>query len=217
MASKILIKMQHLLEYIQFSELSEESKKKALENAKEEKGDSYYVDHVADDSFLLEPSQEEMTKIFGDDYYEANGNRLMIENGDYKKISFVTLSDQNYYFDCRDSIVITNDNMFLRWLGIPPRFRKYAYYTFINSGYRNPDTSIEFEIDDADSFYEKFKDDTEIVEAFKNARIKFDAHMHDVLSKITNDVDYEFEEDGIIDYIDSNDIKFDEEGNIIQD
>ena len=123
--------MNHLYEYLEFDQLSDASKKTAMDKVRDRRYheiDSICRDAVEDD-FLFEPPHSEMTALFGDDYEEANGGKPMIMNT-RKNISFVGKDDPNYYIHCADAIEVTNDNLFLRWLGIPPIFRDFVYYTF---------------------------------------------------------------------------------------
>jgi hypothetical protein len=206
--------MLHLYEYLEFKELSPEAKINAIDKVREVRYNDDLASWVVDDSSLFEPSDKEMTDLFGDNYYEANGNSFMIENDSPKSISFVGKQDPNYYIHCSDSLKVTNDNLFLRWLGIPPKFHKYVYYTF-RDGYTSSNTSIEFEIEDEDALVEKFGAHgiTSIEKHFERAEEKFKDHMDDVLNKISSEIDSQFEDEGIIDFIENNEYSFDEEGN----
>ena len=206
--------MLHLYEYLEFKELSPEAKINAIDKVREVRYNDDLASWVVDDSSLFEPSDKEMTDLFGDNYYEANGNSFMIENDSPKSISFVGKQDPNYYIHCSDSLKVTNDNLFLRWLGIPPKFHKYVYYTF-RDGYTSSNTSIEFEIEDEDALVEKFGAHgiTSIEKHFERAEEKFKDHMDDVLNKISSEIDSQFEDEGIVDFIENNEYSFDEEGN----
>jgi hypothetical protein len=210
--------MIHLYEYIEFKDLSPEAKINAIDNVREMRYDDDIASWVVDDSSLFEPPHKEMSDLFGDNYYEANGNSFMIENDSPKSISFVGKQDPNYYIHCSDALKVTNDNLFLRWLGIPPKFHKYTYYTFREDrySYRETNTSIEFEIDDEDSLVEKFgAGGIESIEKhFERAEEKFKDHMNDVLDRISSDIDSQFEDGEIVDFIENNQYSFDEEGNI---
>lgn len=209
--------MRHLFEYYEFDQLSDSAKENAIDNVREEMYKGNWIgdmDWVIDDDSLFEPSEEEMTALFGPDYYENNGNRHMIENT-RKNISLVSKEDPNYYIHCADALDVSNDNLFLRWLGIPNKFRKFTYYTFRDSG-RSTDTSIEFEIDDEESLIEKFGKEgvDELYTYFESAEEKFKKHMDWVLTRISNSYSEQFEESGVIHAIQSNEIVFDEEGEI---
>jgi hypothetical protein len=208
--------MIHLYEYIEFKDLSPEAKINAIDNVREIRYMDDIASWVVDDSSLFEPSDKEMTDLFGDNYYEANGNSFMIENSSPKSISFAGKQDPNYYIHCSDSLNVTNDNLFLRWIGIPPKFHKYIYYTF-RDGYTSSNTSIEFEIDDEDSLVENLgaQGITSIEKHFERAEEKFKYHMNDVLDKISSEIDSQFEDGEIVDFIENNEYSFDEEGNIV--
>jgi hypothetical protein len=209
--------MRHLYEYLEFNELSSEAANNAIEKIRQERYEDYYIcEWVVDDSELFEPPHEEMAQLFGENYYEANGNQFVIENDSPKKISFVGKQDQNHYLHCANAMEVSNSNLFLRWLGIPPKFFKYIYYAFIDTGRSN--TIIDFQIDDHQEFDEKFGERGEVIigEYFEKAEKKFDSHMDYVLTKISSCIDAQYEDDAIIDHIESNEITFDEEGNPIR-
>lgn len=206
--------MNNLYEYLEFKELSSDAKENAINSVRETRYEDNDIAHwVVDDDSLFEPSQTEMSELFGDDYYSANGNKFMIENTSPKTISFVGRQDQNYYLHCAKSIDVSNDNLFLRWLGIPPRFHNYVYYTF-NDGYSSQNTGIDFQIEDYNEFSEKFgeKGETVLAEFFEKAEKKFDSHIDNVLTRISSSIDEEFEDERIIEFIESNDYSFDEDG-----
>lgn len=211
--------MRHLFEYHDFTNLSHEARENAIENVRSAKYSGEYgaddiSSHVVDDDSLFEPPHEEMKDLFGDDYYESNGNRFMIENS-RNQIYFISKEDPNYYIHCKMSLDVTNDNLFLRWLGIPSAFRKYTYYTFIDPG-RASNTTIELEIDDEESMIEEFgSDSVQVLNThFEKATRKFDTHIDNVLSGITSSIEDEFSDDSILDDIENFDIKFEEDGSI---
>ena len=90
--------MKHLLEYLDFSDLSTEAADNAIEKIRQERYEDYDIcSWAVDDSELFEPPHEEMTRIFGDDYYEENGNQFMLDNWKPESISFVGQQDQNHF------------------------------------------------------------------------------------------------------------------------
>lgn len=213
--------MKHLYEYMEFEDLSSEAKKSALDNVRNEKYSGKYggddvSSWVIDDDSLFEPPHKEMEELFGDDYYEANGNRFMIENL-RKEIYFIGKQDPNYYLHCESAINVTNDNLFLRWLGIPAAFRPHIYYMFQSSGSDN--TTIVFEIEDLDSMIDEYGEESEdlLTNYCNRAERKFNAHIDRVLTRISDEIDAQFEDDGIINTIEINDIKFEEDGSIAED
>ena len=212
--------MKHLYEYLEFSELDSKSRERAIESVRDEmySGKYYhdYTDDAIDDDSLFEPPDAEMEELFGEGYYEANGDRFMIQNT-RKKISYVGKQDPNYFINCKDALDVTNDNLFLRWLGIPSYFWPYTYYSFIDPNHGN--TRIEFEIDDLESMLASFGEESEdtINSYFEKAEKKFGTHLNSVLSRISSYIDSQYEDDSIIDIIDSYEIKFEDDGSIAQD
>ena len=213
--------MKHLLEYKSFNELSDDAKKNAIENVRNEKwnngsyGGYYVIEDVLSDDAIFEPPQKEMDSLFGSDYYHGNGDRFMIQTDGklIDKISFDSKVDQNYFLHCGKGIEITNDNLFLRWLGIPSRYFSFTYYSFKDSGTY---TKVEFEIEDEESLMEKWGNEgvLELENSFTNAEKKWESHMSHVLDRITSTIESFFEDDTIISDIESLDVQFDDEGNI---
>jgi len=209
--------MRHLFEYYEFDNLSDKAQKNAIERVRSEMYDGNWssdMSWVIDDDALFEPAQTEMMELFGPDYILNNGGKLMIGNT-RKNISLVGKDDPNYYIHCADALDVTNDNLFLRWLGIPNRFRKFIYYSFKDSG-RYGNTTIEFEIDDEESMIEKIGPESvsEIEEYFESAEKKFESHIDWVLTNASDSYDDQFTDDGVINAIESNDIVFHEDGEI---
>lgn len=210
--------MKHLLEYLEFDELSDSAKDIAVERVKEEKYKGNYggddVSWVIDDDALFEPPHEEMAELFGEDYYEING-AYMIEN-DRDDISFEGTQSQNYYLHCKKALNVTNDNLFFRWLGIPTRFWKFISYNFAERSWSGSNTAIEFEIDDTEEMADNLGENAmDILDPYlEKAEQKFKEHISNVLRKISNSIDEEFEDDGIINTIEANNIHFTEEGEI---
>ena len=203
--------MKYLYEYLEFDKLSPDAKVKAIENIRNDMYDYFDVSDLVDDDSLFEPSHSEMKKLFGDDYYDANDGSFMIANT-RKDISFSDKSNQNYYLHCADAIEITNDNLFLRWLGINPIFHKYVVYRFFDPP-GNQNTKIVFEIGDLDDLLEIRKDaDTILNLQIDNAEKKFSQHIDNVLTNLSNQIDYEYSDESIINRIESNEYLFDDEG-----
>lgn len=204
--------MNNLYEYLEFKELSADAKINAINNVREERYSDNIASWVVDDSSLLEPPESEMTALFGVDYYKANRNRFMIENNSPERISFVGKDDPNYYFHCKESIDVTNDNLFRRWLGIPSRFHRYFYYSFEES--RSSNTTIDFRLDAEDEFNEKFDKRVQdiLLDFFKKAQEKFDSHIDNVLTQVTSSINDEFEDESIIEFIENNEYTFEEDG-----
>jgi hypothetical protein len=208
--------MKHLYEYLKFSELSPDAASNAIEKIRHQRYEDYEIcEWAVEDSELFEPPHAEMVGLFGEDYYEANGNRFMIENESPDKISFVGKQDQNYYIQCAKAMDVTNSSLFLRWLGIPAKFHRFTYYAFLDGYGRSSTTAIDFQLDDHQEFADKFgpKGQEIIGGYFEKAEKKFDSHMNYVLDKITSCIDSAYEDDAIIDHIESNEMTFDEDGN----
>jgi hypothetical protein len=211
--------MRHLLEYLEFDKLSPEAAETAIERVRDEKYAGHYggyevADVSIDDDSLFEPSHIEMSELFGDDYYEENSNRHMIENT-RKNISFEGTQSQNYYLRCSSALDVTNDNLFFRWLGIPTRFWAYISYAFRDSTWSSKNTTIEFDIDEQ-SLEENLGEGSlaKLDPYLEKAEKKFDQHINNVLSDISSRIDDEYEDEGIIDTIETFGIVFDEDGEI---
>jgi hypothetical protein len=211
--------MRHLLEYLEFDKLSDEAAKTAIENVRNEKYAGHYggydiAEDAIDDDSLFEPPHEEMSELFGDDYYEENNNSHMIENT-RENISFEGTQSQNYYLQCGSALNVTNDNLFFRWLGIPTRFWTYISYSFEDSTWSSKNTTIEFDIDE--QWLEENLGEGSLAKLephLENAEKKFDKHISNVLSIISSRIDDQFEDEGIIDTIENYEIFFTEEGEI---
>lgn len=202
-------------EIYQFDELSTEAKENAIKNVREEMWEgnygAYYISEwVVDDDYLLEPTHDEMVEVFGPGYNEDLGQNPMIAN-DRKEISFVGKGDQNYYLHCADAININNDEMFLGWLGIPPFFWDELIPRFYDPGKY---TKIEIEIEDPDQYNQDQQ--TMLDRYIEGAEKKWESHMSHVLDRITRDIESQYEDDEIEERIESNDITFDSEGNIVK-
>ena len=172
-----------------FDELSEQAKQVAIEEVRNE----YYQDNdfanwAIDDCALLEPKHEELSKLFGKDY-----DFPLIKNT-RENIDFDT--DRNRYLDCSNAIEITNQEQFLKWLGLTDEIINGEDFSFsiFTPSFRNADTTIDF-----DGFDSKFD------EVIYNAQNKFKNHIEDVLKRIEADIDYRFTDEAIIEDIEAND------------
>lgn len=204
-------------EYYSYDSLSVSSKSNAIEGVRNAMYNGKYGGDdiprwVIDDDYILEPSHKEMESLFGVNYNKDLLGRPMISNT-RKNFHFASKDDRNYYLHCADSIDITNENMFLDWLGIPfyfhdaiasPYFRDITSYTKI---YLDPYTDQEGWSSRDKEQFDKYLDDAEE---------KWESHLSWVLDNITKSINYELEnDDAIIDRIENNDIKFNLEGNPI--
>lgn len=197
-----------------FDQLSEEAKKNAIENIREEMWDGGHgawsiPEWVIDDDYLFEPKHDEMIKAYGNEYDKSLGSNPMIGNS-REGISYVSKDDQNYYLHCSKALEVNNDEMFLGWLGIPPYFWGSVNYYFEDSGTY---TKIEFEIEDED---EMNSNTLSLLNNYLDkASSNFKNHMDSVLTMITNDIESQYEDDAIEERIESENILFDSEGNPI--
>ena len=175
-----------------FDELSEQAKQVAIEEMRNE----YYQDNdfanwAVDDCALFEPKEKELIELFGKGY-----NFPLIENT-RENIYFDT--DRNRYLDCSNAIEITNQEQFLKWLGLTDEIINGEDFSFsiFTPSFRNAGTTIDF-----DGFDSKFD------EVIYNAQNKFKNHIEDVLKRIEADIDYRFTDEAIIEDIEANDYEF---------
>ena len=152
---------------------------------------------AVDDCALFEPPHKELEELLGKDYKFP-----LIENT-REKIYFTT--DRNWFLDCANAMVITNEEHFFKWLGLPEEVTNGEDfdYEIFTSTYRNADTTIQF-----DGFSSDFDD------VILNATDKFDEHIHDVLKRIEADIDYRYTDEAIIEDIQANEYDFTENGEI---
>lgn len=180
------------LKIYDFSELSEESKQAAINEIRE----SYYNDNdfaawAIDDCSLLEPKHEELTKLFGKNY-----NFPLLENT--RKIYFSL--DRDKYIDISNGLIVTNENQFLTWLGIPEKMQENVYFAILKD-------SIQFEENDFNNEFNKIEQ-----QILMEAQEKFKNHLNDVLNRIEKDIDYRFSDAAIIEDIECNSYEFYENG-----
>jgi hypothetical protein len=195
-----------------FEELSPEIQKAAIQNVREEMwegnhGGGDIPELVIDDDYLFEPTHDEMVKIFGENYSDSLDENPMIAN-DRKHISYVSKDDQNYYLHCGEALNITNDGMFLGFLGIPPYFWDELNYRFYDRGTY---TEIDFEMENEDDLSEWDLDP--LNKYIEKAKKRFKDHMGNVLDRITRDINDQYEDESIKERIENNEILFDSEGN----
>lgn len=175
-----------------FNELSKEAQEFAINEIR----NNYYecndfASWAVDDCSLFEPEHQELEGLFGKDY-----NFPLIKNT-RENIYFDT--DRNSFLDCAIAMKVTDDEKFLLWLGIDRNISGLddIEYTIFTSGYRNADTTIEF--DDYDSDYD---------DLIENATEKFENHISDVLKRIKSDIDYRFTDEAITEDILANGYEF---------
>lgn len=194
-------------------ELSEEARKKAIKEYRESKNDDGSLDHEAllwalDDCSLFEPPHQEMVEILGENYYEENGNQFVFKNtrggvrADWDPYSMA--------LQIEDALEITNDRMFLLWLGFPEVFiSRLEPYEIIS---RNDWTYIELktEIQSENILLEP------INFHIKMAVMKFKTHMERILNNIENSFEEYFNEDNLGDRISESGLEFFEDGTIFK-
>jgi hypothetical protein len=113
------------LEIYKFDELSEESKKIAIAEIKEELKENdnpqWAFKSAIDDCALFEPVHVEMAEMFGDDYTDSFPDNGFLFKNIRKDIRYhefdYNLGKAIVYIN--DAMIIQNDTMFKKWLGIP--------------------------------------------------------------------------------------------------
>jgi hypothetical protein len=187
-----------------FEELSEQAQQKAIDQMREKYYEHNDFGHWAvDDCSLFEPPHEELSKLAAEDnrQYEFP----MIENT-RKNIRFST--DRNWYLDCAEAMHITDESLFLDWLGISENLRNDEdfYWKIYTPSYGNADTKLEIECSHENAnWYED-----EISAAIE----KFSSHINDCLVNIQNDIEYRYTNEAIEEDIKANAIEFTEDGTI---
>lgn len=191
---------------LNYSELSESAKATAIEEVREEMRE--HESHSAyewaiDDCSLFEPPHAEMAALFGEDYYDRNGNDFVFKNN-RKGIEF-----EEYFETARiaDALEITNQKMFKTWLGIPEIFHD-VYISIIDWNGR---TIIEMEnpFMSEDPRHEVLKD------IANNAAEKFEAHVSSIAKRIVNGIEEYFSDENVECRIEDTNPEFNEEGNIV--
>lgn len=176
-----------------FEELSNEAKAVAIEEIR----NTYYEYNdfgswAVDDCSLFESTQQELDLIgFNDE--------ILIKNT-RESIYFDT--DRNGFLDCAIAMNVTDDNLFLKWLGIEGELAEKTDYKIYTPNGRNNNTIIEFSEGYSCEFNET---DFKVLE---NATKKFNNHIQDVLKRIEADIDYRYTDEAIIEDILANDYEF---------
>jgi hypothetical protein len=175
----------------QFNELSEKSKEVAIEDFRENKyGDSYILDWIVDDCYLLEPKHDDLVASLGSLYKD-----LIIENN--RKVYFSL--DRDRHIDISNAMVIKDDYLFLKWLGLPDELIDEVSYTI------GRDTI----------YFEKYPfEEYPNQDIIDNAVEKFESHCEDILRRIESSYEYQFSDEYIIDEIISNEYEFLDNGKI---
>ena len=191
---------------LNYSELSESAKATAIEEVREEmkehESHSAY-DWAIDDCSLFEPPHAEMAALFGEDYYDRNGNDFVFKNK-RKGIEF-----EEYFETARiaDALEITNQKMFKSWLGIPEIF--HDVYVGIMDW--NGRTIIEME----NPFMSEDPRHEVLNDIANNAAEKFEAHVSSIAKRIVNGIEEYFSDENVESRIEDTTPEFNEEGNIV--
>lgn len=186
-----------------FNELTTAAQQIAIDQFRDRKyEDSSVTEWAIDDCYLFEPRNAEMENLFGEEYIKLN--KPVIANT-RKNIYFDT--ERNRHLDADEGIEITNEKMFLIWLGIPEEMHEKVYFTIKNNWARYPDTIIKFEENDSD--YHFTEEENTILE---NAADKFSDHMEEVLNRIGEAIDYQFTDECIAEEIEANQYEYTADG-----
>jgi len=204
------------VELLKFNELTPEAQANAIENYRSEleegkHGSSDFPRWAIDDCSLLEPKHQDMVELFGEDYYFNNKEQFVFKNN-RKEITFNC--DHPYrHLSFHKALEVTNDQMFLLYLGIPEKFHGCVNYSFYEDGHRYPDTKIEFEIWKSEELTpEEF---TELQNTIDVATTRFDTHRNNILERIANDIEYRYSDESIQEDLENNDsVEFTSEGEI---
>lgn len=204
-------------ELYKFDELTPEAQEAAIESYREElyegkHGSSDFPSLAIDDCALLEPEHKEMAALFGEDYYQKNGDQFVFKN-DRDGITF-NCEHPYRHLAFSKALEITNREMFLLFLGIPKKFHGLIDYQIYDEAGRYPNTTIEFEIIES---LDKIsgKNEKELEEHFSIATTKFNAHRDSVLERISNYIDYHYSDESIRETLEEDDsIDFTAEGEI---
>ena len=173
-----------------FSELSPEAQAKALLKKRremEENDHHQMIRWAIDDCALLEPPHREMAALFGEDYYEKNKN-----GGQYGQFVFknnrkgLRVDPEDDFIQIAEALEITNDAMFLTWLGFPEALHDSVSYSIED---RHFWTEIYFDTHAEDPNF------TAVTDLIPAAQAKFEAHMASILERIRSSVEGFLEEE----------------------
>ena len=200
------------LDVFQFSELTEEAQKKAIQSVRKQyeetdRGHDFPL-WAIDDCSLFEPKESELKEIFEESYYVNIGDPFMIKNN-RDGIRFDLDSGIIY---SAEAMEITNRSMFMKWLGLSESLSKrITDMELLDDEGRTTEVEFYFETEDVLKLTEEEESNLE------SARAKFRDHMFYVLRKIQSDVDYRWSDEGIQDDIEngSDGFEFTKTGKII--
>ena len=178
-----------------FDELSDKAKETAIENIR----NSYYehndfAEWAIDDCGLLEPLHKELTELLGAGY------KFPLLENTRNKLYFDIDSGQS--IDISNAMAVTNDDDFLKWLGIEHKdFEDEEGFFALN--YKIGKDTIEFELDNGGN---DFTDKQE--KLIKEAVDKFEEHCMNILERISKDIEYRFTDEAITEDIKLNEWEF---------
>ena len=182
-----------------------EIKEKAIEKMRKSYHEyNEFCSWIVNCDCLFEPKHKEIVELYKLEGKEYKGTLI-----DHKPLK-VHFSFGVKYLDASESLIINDEYMFLRWLGIPKGMIDNVFYTIETEGTRYPDTIIEFV--ENDSGIEFTKEQNEILD---KAVKKFSDHMTDVLNSLEESYEYYFTKEAILEDIQANEWEFDEDGNIV--
>lgn len=186
-----------------FSELSEEAKKKAILEYREEMEENEQQEAFRwsiDDCALFEPAHDELVAVVGDDYYDRNGGFIM-ENGR----KGIEISDYSC-INIKDALTITNSTMFLKWLGVPDMFINKVEYEISDTT-----TTTEIEMVHNRLMGDPLAD--ALTGILTQAESKFANHINVIKRRIDSGIEEYFSDDNIIDRLAENEeVEFTEDG-----
>lgn len=157
-----------------------------------------------DDCYLFEPPHKDLYELFGDEWMKSMDKPIL---GNNRKVYFDT--DRNRHLDADEAIIVNDEEKFLLWLGISKDLQQKITWEIKNGWVRCPDTKIIFE---AYGYEYEFTKEEEII--LENAEDKFSDHMHEVLNRIENSIEYYLSEEYAEEEIQTNDYDFTEDGTI---
>jgi hypothetical protein len=200
-----------------FDELLPEAKPKAIEEFREKLMQTQSPEALQwaiDDCSLFEPPHKEMAALLGEDYYDRN----LTPDGKYGQFVFknkrkgIMVDLESREICIADPLEITNESMFLKWLGIPEVMQdKVSWY--IHDGTFGTLLVIEY----ADWV---FDDETLLVDpddpVFQAARNKFEANLESILDRIQSGYDEYFSDENISEMLSESNTEFSEDGTLIE-
>jgi len=185
------------LNIYRFSELSEEAKKKAIRDVREELKENtpheLVFDWATDDCSLFEPSHQVMCETFGDQYPDDLNGDFLLKN--LRKN--ITLRNGNLHVT--EALKITNEDMFKDWLGFPKVLHKYIK-CFIIGMDEDPSTlDIEILLGPGDPREEVIRSFIELAEK------AFETHMSLIERRIIMGIEEYFSDGNLSERISAND------------